>query len=55
MISPLVSVIIPTYNSGLYVTAAVDSDLAQTHSAVEVIVVDDGSTDDTRGATPSIR
>jgi glycosyltransferase involved in cell wall biosynthesis len=45
MTSPLVSCIIPVYNGERFITAAVESVLGQTHSPVELIVVDDGSTD----------
>lgn len=44
--SPLVSVIIPTYNRGALVCEALDSVLGQTYGSLDVIVVDDGSTDD---------
>jgi glycosyltransferase involved in cell wall biosynthesis len=44
----LVSVIIPTYNRAMRCKAAVESVLSQTHGNVEVVVVDDGSRDNTR-------
>ena len=43
---PAVSVIIPTWNRAATVVAAVESALAQTHAPLEVLVCDDGSTDD---------
>ena len=44
---PLVSIVIPVYNGSNYMQEAIDSALAQTYKRVEVIVVNDGSTDDT--------
>ena len=47
MAKPLISVIIPTYNSATYLPQALDSVFAQTHNNLEVLVIDDGSTDNT--------
>lgn len=46
MPSPLISIVITSYNYGRYLRECVDSALAQTHRPLEVIVVDDGSKDD---------
>jgi len=45
--NPLVSVVVATYNMGHYLPEAVRSILDQSHRNVEVLVIDDGSTDDT--------
>jgi glycosyltransferase involved in cell wall biosynthesis len=45
--NPLVSIIIPCYNQAHFVSEAIESALAQTHSPIEIVVVDDGSADNT--------
>ncbi|HEX8737341.1 MAG TPA: glycosyltransferase [Pyrinomonadaceae bacterium] len=45
-IAPLVSICIPSYNHARYLPATLDSALAQTYPHVEIVVLDDGSTDD---------
>jgi glycosyltransferase involved in cell wall biosynthesis len=52
---PKVSVIIPTYNRAEYLGDSVRSVLSQTYSDFEVLVIDDGSTDDTAKVIETIR
>ncbi len=44
----MISIIIPTYNRRDHITTALNSVLAQTYTDYEIIIVDDGSTDDTQ-------
>jgi glycosyltransferase involved in cell wall biosynthesis len=47
MVQPLVSVIIPAYNSSQWIRGTIQSALSQSYPNVEVLVIDDASTDDT--------
>ncbi|GAA1914914.1 hypothetical protein GCM10009737_15380 [Nocardioides lentus] len=50
---PLVSVVVPAYDVAAWLPACLDSLLAQTHRALEVVVVDDGSPDDSAAVAAS--
>jgi len=55
---PLVTIVIPCYNQGQFLADAIDGALSQTHPRIDVIVVDDGSTDNTAdvaAAYPPVR
>src|SRR3984957_2046626 len=47
MATPLISIVLPTYNGAHYLRKSVDSCLAQTFTDFELIIVDDCSSDDT--------
>ena len=52
---PLVSVIMPTYNQAAFIGEAIQSVLAQTYSDLELIVIDNYSSDSTRDVVASLR
>jgi glycosyltransferase involved in cell wall biosynthesis len=45
--NPIISIILPTYNGGKYIRRAIDSIISQSFNSWELLVIDDGSSDDT--------
>jgi glycosyltransferase involved in cell wall biosynthesis len=54
-VPPLVSVVIPCYNAAAFVSETIDSVLAQSYPNVEIVVIDDGSTDSTAAVLQGYR
>lgn len=52
---PLISIIIPVFNGVKYITEAVESVVSQDYSNIEIIIVDDGSTDDIKNTVAHIK
>jgi glycosyltransferase involved in cell wall biosynthesis len=52
---PFVSVIIPVYNGARFISEAIESACMQNYDSIEIIVVDDGSTDDTSSIVQSFK
>lgn len=52
---PRVSIIVPAYNAAHYLPFAIDSVIAQTYTDWEIVIIDDGSTDNTRALVDSYR
>ena len=45
MLKPLISIIVPVYNTSFYLRTCLDSIISQSYTFIEIIVIDDGSTD----------
>ena len=54
MTTPFFSIIIPTYNRSNFIVKTIESILLQKYSNFEIIVIDDGSTDDTSDVIKSL-
>ncbi len=55
MNTPLISIIVPAYNIASYLPRCLDSLIAQSHRNLEIIVVNDGSSDDTGAIIDAVR